>query len=82
MSESRYKGRPSVDTSSGGQLHWIIVTQCVRGFVGHQKCATVQIHLSRDAADFSKTEEHNYFPDPANVAARVIVLGALCLLRP
>ena len=25
-------------------------------------------------------QEHNYFPDPANGAARVIVLGAWCLL--
>jgi hypothetical protein len=29
---------------------------------------------------FSEAEEHNYFPDPPNVAARVIVLGAWCLL--
>ena len=29
---------------------------------------------------FSETEEHNYFPDPPNGAARVIVLGAWCLL--
>jgi hypothetical protein len=29
---------------------------------------------------FSETQEHNYFPDPPNVAGRAIVLEALCLL--
>jgi hypothetical protein len=47
----------------------------------HQKCATVHIdHYLVSRRAFSETEERNYFPDRPNVGARVIVLGALCLL--
>ena len=58
----------------------IVVTQWARGFVIKiaSPCTDI-IYLVIQRA-FSETEEHNYFPEFPNGAARVIVLGAWCLL--
>ena len=50
------------------------MTQWSRGFV-----IKYSTYLVIQRA-FSETAEHNHFPDPPNGAARVIVLGAWCLL--
>ena len=56
------------------------MTQWVRGFVIKNAPASTYITYLVIQGACSETQEHNYFPDPPNGAARVIVLGALCLL--
>ena len=56
------------------------MTQWARGFVIKNASASTYIIYLVIQGAFSETQEHNYFPDPPNGAARVIVLGAWCLL--
>jgi hypothetical protein len=57
------------------------VTQWVRGFVSHLKCATVQIHhLSREPAAFSKQKSTTTFLTRPTTQPGSCPLELLCLL--